>query len=544
MIPLNRFFHKFNHIIQYISKNNYTLCGFFFLLIFILNFSEITQPPVWDSSASIFQGGIFLYENGFSYTQLFKQPGYLKGGPNTHSDSLMTSIIAFIYYITGGPPLTFIVLHLIHFIMSAAICTIFFRICNKITDKPTAFLYSLLLLLFPVFLVQTKCMYLEIPLALCTVLTLSAFLNQQLIWAVVWASLASSFKETGIMVGGGLAFAILFLKQSMRKRLLWAFLSVARGLAVIAFAIFYINPHAINDEIPAVSGFSSILRIFDIAKICVNCIYYDLQRYLFMVPDLAILFFCCIFIAMGRYAFILFSKKNGQAEKDTNLKTLLFNYSSGVFFTFTIFYYICLPAFNIQCSVLPRYFVSVYPLFLLFIASITYQRYKGRYYNLILVVILIFFIVNQSGRFYPDESGKEGTGINFAVTERSYAYRHFLSAQRHAVKLIEQIPDDIPVYYGLDIHFLVSSPLVGYSKKIIKNGKNLFGLDMRREFKILPDCFIMIHSSPWLGSEKAQRMAVLLQNRKDISVNTFTIQYDKYKINFILFQKAGSDCFK
>ena len=544
---LNQFFHKFNYLILFISKNNRNLCGFFFLLIFVLNFSEITQPPVWDTSASIFQGGIFLYENDFSYSQLFKQPGYYQGGPNTHSYSLMTSIIGFIYLITGGPPLTFIVLHLIHFILSAAICTVFFRICNKVTDETTAFLYSLVLLFFPVFLVQTKYMFLEIPLTLCSLLALSAFLKQRLIWAIVWASLAVSFKETGIVVGGGLAFAILFLRQGLCKRLMWAFLSVAWGLVVIAFALFYVNPHAMIhemtvDEIAVVADFSFISRIFDIAKICADFFYYDVQRYLFMVPDLAVLFFCCIFIALGRYVFILFSKNGGQTERDSNINVLLINYSSGIIFNFTILFYVCLPSLITEGSVLPRYFVYIYPFLLLFMAGITYPRYEGYCYKMILFVIIAFFIVNQSGRFYPDEADKEGIGIDFAVTERSYAYRHFLSAQRQAVQLIEQIPDNIPVYYGLDMHFLVSSPLVGYSKKMITNGKNLFVLDMRQEFKILPECFIMVYSTPWLGGGRVINCVNLLQNLKGITVNQFIIQKDKYKIRFFIFRRTGSDC--
>ena len=156
-------------MLDQIEKHTYARVFFAFCIVFALNLSVLTQPPVWDSAASIFPAAIYLSNNNFNFLDLLREPGYASGGPNVHGLTVGTLITAVVFKITGGGTAALVSLHLIHFLMASLALVSFFNLTSVSLGKLNSLLLCFAILIHPVVLTQTRYMYLEIPLLLFTV---------------------------------------------------------------------------------------------------------------------------------------------------------------------------------------------------------------------------------------------------------------------------------------------------------------------------------------------------------------------------------------
>ena len=52
-----------------------------FLLVLLLKWNTLLQPPVWDTAMGLFPAALTLAENGFDLMELLGMPGYADGVP-------------------------------------------------------------------------------------------------------------------------------------------------------------------------------------------------------------------------------------------------------------------------------------------------------------------------------------------------------------------------------------------------------------------------------------------------------------------------------
>ena len=124
-------------------------------LILGVKWHTLLQPPVWDTAMGLFPAALTLSANGFDLLELLAMPGYVEGGPNTHSTSLVTLITALVLRVTGGGgPTSFVVLHLIHFSVAAYALVVLFKFSKPVFGRVSTPLFCLAVLLFPIFSTQ------------------------------------------------------------------------------------------------------------------------------------------------------------------------------------------------------------------------------------------------------------------------------------------------------------------------------------------------------------------------------------------------------
>jgi hypothetical protein len=71
----------------------------------------------------LFPAAFTLAGNGFDVVSLLQMPGFLQGGPNTHSTSLVTLFTGLVLMVLGGGPIALAVLYLSHFLVTAVVST-------------------------------------------------------------------------------------------------------------------------------------------------------------------------------------------------------------------------------------------------------------------------------------------------------------------------------------------------------------------------------------------------------------------------------------
>ena len=250
------------------------------LLVLVLKWNTVDQPPVWDTAMGLFPAAITLADNGFDVVELLGMPDYLEGGPNTHSTSPVTLTTALVLKVSGGGGRALVILHLLHFAATGLALVFLFRLARPVFGSLGTFLLCLSVLLHPVFSAQVGFLCMEVPLFLCAVAALHAFANQRFRGAVLWSALAYATKEAGIIVPATLAAATLLENRTLPARLRRVGLLLA--LPTLWTVTISLLARLSGAETPGptlVSTFSILFGGF----------WQYLDRFLFNVPDLLIL---------------------------------------------------------------------------------------------------------------------------------------------------------------------------------------------------------------------------------------------------------------
>ncbi|MCH2170625.1 hypothetical protein MK489_07555 [Myxococcota bacterium] len=472
--------------------------GLWLATVLALNWAVLDQPPVWDSTGSIFPAALYLVDHDFDLFRLFQEPGYFLAGPNVHAYSVMTHLTAGVYALTGGGPWTFPILHALQFAMTAWALTHFVLLTRTVVGPLLAWLLSLLVLLFPVFLTQTRYMYLEIPLFLCTVAALRGFVDQSLWRTVVWSALACMIKEAGVVVGVVAAALWLLDTGTPRVRLT----RFAAALAPVAIFVFlhtrFVLGNAdvsVDPQIWQQGGLAGAVSELG------RCWKLQGALYLSQIPDVTA-------IVAGAAVIGTATLRRLWPERSVRAALVLV-------VAFLGFHFLAVPATGLQCDVLPRYFVQILPFALLVLLWCLQQVTKTDVAVGVLLVAIAGVVVNRNGALYPGDLNPRGLGAQFAITERSGAYRMLLDAQRGGLAFQQHVPTHVPIYNELHNHYIALRPRMGYVDQTLHNSRYIQPEFLRRgqSLDAFPNCFTLNYFSPYLGGtsmrallDQAQRL--------------------------------------
>ena len=486
-----------------------------FFMVFILKWQVLNQPPVWDTAFSVFPAAITLSETGFDLLNLLKMPGYLEGGPNFHTNSIITIITAVMISLFGKTNILFPILHIMHFIIAAIGLVYFYRFCIPIFGGKLSFLLTSTILVYPVFLTQTGYLYLEMPTFMFSILCLSAWVKGNYIRTIIFATLATLCKESGIIVAVAVAMAAFLEPVSFKQRMVRSLSILALPAILLMTSALIIHPNTIKQNYGLLFNKIILLTIFNRA--------YDVKRYLFNTPDLliSIILFTALIPFSFRFFWIGLTDLNTlNSNRPESVSQRHISLSILFLICFFSFYYIALPILRSYPMVLIRYYVLAIPFLFLTILWFWFAklRVNKRILSTLLILILIFFCLNKYGSFYPDEVDKFGN--DFSIAERSAAYTDLLYVQKESIRFIEKIAQNHPVFYGLPIHYLTKYPLMGYSSAPLMQGFCIYLDDRYRnaELKNFPSCFYMLRISPFLGYWDMQNILNKALSNPDYSV--------------------------
>ncbi|MBC7816884.1 MAG: hypothetical protein IAG10_08365 [Planctomycetaceae bacterium] len=444
--------------------------GVWFGIIFCLKWRTLSEPPVWDSVVGLFPAASTLADTGFNLRELLQQPIFLHGGSNTHAESVVTWLIAILFWLFGKGPSTLVLLHVLNFALAAWTLSKLFRLAVQFMDRIVAWMLCAVVLFCPLFHVQAGAIYLEIPMALCTVSAVAAYSNGQLGRALFWGALATWIKQPGIIVLGALSAAALLRSGPLFQRFRQAATFAILGLLIVSLPLLE-SPLMGN-----LSGYSGTKW---------NGLWDWFQRrplfYLKTIPDV---FGVCVVFALGglfRFRDILISLKglsdldlipvgdqrSPQCETTSAIRTpCAVGVSWVLLLMFFLLYFVVPFVTQLYILALPRYAVSIFPCVLLGMVYGLSTWTSARVTKVALGVLMLFFLVNRNGDFYPAYRGND-----LSVHERSGAYRQLVDQQRAAMRTVSRLPDDATIYYGLLEYFMMQHPWMGYAERQHPGGR-------------------------------------------------------------------------
>jgi hypothetical protein len=451
-----------------------TYFAVFFLMlaaVIALKAHTLEEPPLWDGSFSVFPAGATLATTGFDIPALLDEPGYLEGGPNVHTLSLVTLVTgAAIRWFHAGD-LVLPVLHGIHFVIAAAAGLGLFRIAARVLSRRLAVVTALAGLLAPVVMTQAGTIYVEMPILAVTVWAAVAFLEDRRRLAIWWAVLAVLVKQSGIIVGAGLAVATLFDPRPERRDVRAAVVVVGIPLAVATVLI------ALGPPTSDATSFASQL----LASLGPSA------RFLLRTPDvlLLLLLFLLLRPAVAKRPMT----GGGSLDEAVRVESLV----RSLLVSFAAFYVV---GGGLAFSTLPRYWSQVLPFIIIGLATTLRRLLSEQAVTATITVLCVLFVLNVNGWLYP-AIGQN----NFAIAERSGEYQSLLDVELSIAAAIAALPDDAAVFYTQAHHYWVTYPDSGYVDEPVPNGVNILQ-DPRLDdpqLAAFPDAFYVAYESGALG---------------------------------------------
>ncbi|PKN18328.1 MAG: hypothetical protein CVU71_12545 [Deltaproteobacteria bacterium HGW-Deltaproteobacteria-6] len=491
-------------ILQKLADNIFRSTGclysVFLLFIIVLKWPFFSMPPVWDEAFSIFPAADFLVRHGFDYSLLMAQPGYHDGGPTAHALSLLTLVTALVLKITGGGKMAWLILHVLQWLMAAAIGTLLARIYSRLFDDMTAFLLAAASLAYPLMLAQIGRMYIEIPLLFFSLFAFYNYRNDR-IWLTSLCLLAACLtKGSGIIAVGVVCILALFSKnKSLKNNILDFFVILIPSFAVL-FALSSIGRLQL--------AFSNQSTFTDLLNEIIYRNLHTQQIYISSMPELNFIIAGSVVISI----FVLLKNIIRYVKSQENDSNIII-YNCLFIIAFSIFHFVVYAYIQISdsASFISRYFFYVIPsMFLVIYYSIDEILKVAKIRIFVLLLIIIIFLINRNGMFYP-----EIPHSSIAIAERSEEYVDGYRVQKEYIRVIEnEVPENIPVYVDLPDYFLTHYPVSQYVGKPLANVYLLRHVVKLNGSKfIYPDHFVLVYNYPWLGG---RHIKYLLQ---DVSGN-------------------------
>jgi len=452
-----------------------------FVLILAIKFDTLFAPPVWDTAMGVFPPAIFLYENNFNIVELVKLPGWWDGGPNVHSLSLWTWLIALTMKITQDPTTTFFVLHSITFALTALAISLLVRtLFLKQIHSSLAIASGLLLLLTPLVLVQIGYMYTESPIMALSILVWVSWFHQREGLAVVLALIAIGIKLTGLIIGICIIPLLLLrlIDQFSIKRLIL--------LAIIPAGYFIINSlYGWLNGVPQGNFWGETSAIFR-----------DTYARAMHAPDVTLIIMVGI-ISSIIYAIFVWRKTYVLNPIPTLLKYCTKDGSNFIVISYPFLFClgIVFSLYNNQLFIY-RYAIPIIPFAIVSLALLS-LAIRCQAVTLIFVAIACTFaIYNYKGKIYNHT-------LAFSIVENAHAYQNYVAAQKGVIEQLSSLDDDTPIFVSRDIDYMTSHPMMGYLDKI---KPNIIGI-YKTEYEVididdLPSEIYIVYSVPGHGGER------------------------------------------
>jgi hypothetical protein len=468
-----------------------------FAVLVALKWPVLTQLPVWDEAFSVHPAAITLAHNGFDLWALLHEPSYAEGGPNVHAASLVTMLTASGYRWLEGSPWLFPLLHVCHLAIAAWCIAAAYRFGREQFGALLAAIFAAAVFCFPLFQVQAGLMYLETPLLAATLSALTAWSAERRNAALAWAVVAVLVKETGVLVGGVLAFGWLLESRTWSQRLRWALAgTLVPGFIALALLLVIPTPGGAGYRPPP---YGVYLR------------YYLADR-LMQVPDLCFFLLATLVVGGLRWKTVLrgFTAVRAAVDgaEDVHLSERRLAIAHLLTLVFLAFH-LAAP-FVFENYLLPRYLLQILPFMFMALIDALRQATSGRSAYLVTAACCVVFFANREGYFYP-----RGMRNDFSVAERSEAYRDLLAVQRAGVRTLAESPRDVPVFYGLPEHYFTRYPPMGYVSEVPANGHCLLLEAPYKQTRLedFPEHFFLLYDYAFLGG--LQVLSLLEQARND-----------------------------
>lgn len=510
-----------------------------FWAVLLLKVPTLHDAPMWDTAMGLFPAALVLNSNGFDLLAVLRAPGYGFGGPNTHTTSIVTVMTALVLRVAGGFAIP--VLHVIQVGATAFGLTLFYRLTKPILGERNAIGLSAAALLFPLFLVQAGRLYLEIPLFLCAVGMVHAHLNGSYLKSVVWATAAFAVKENGIIVPFALAVLLLLEAGPWKVRVRRTVLAVIPSVAVLAFPAVL--------ALGALTGGSQpFYQLFPPPGQAFAQLGGHLTRFLLRVPDVLVLMvlFLVSLPSQARDVSQGLRHPRNLLDSDPQTSGYLLRLRAAVavlILAYLGLYFIALPLVVNFTLVLPRYHTIIVPFLLFWVTLRIHGSTNGRLTFPFIGAVLLWGVLNYNGALYPSDIDTEGPGNDFALTERSMAYRSLDRVQRDAVDHLATLPGSYPIFYGPYEHYLTNYPGLGYTHGPLPNGR-LMHLDHQWQSVVeASPCVYAVYNHPWLGGERIRTLAEEVAPALGMVHDTAaSFREGRYVVTIHRFQRSAGDC--
>ncbi len=458
--------------------------GAWFVTLLVLKANALFEPPVWDSAMGVFPPAIYLYETGFDIRALLAEPSWWFGGPNVHSLSIYTWFLALVLSITDSAPATFAIVRIATFVLVAGSLVLFTRALRADGFRSsTTLAASFFVLGLPLVSVQVGYLYTEAWVMALGVAAWAYWRLGRAGAATAICAAALFVKLTAIALVACVALALLVSQRPSRWRR-WAL------LAVLAAAL------VVNRGLPRWLGAVAVdhPRWGDPAFLA-NAL---IER-LAAIPDVTLLLFVALAGTIVRSAIWIVRRPSplrllALDRRDSARLICLampFAFSAGL--VHSIFS---------ESLFLPRYLVPVLPFAVASVLDHARSAGKERIALIGLCAGCAFNLANHAGALYrPDHQ-------SFSIVERSHAYRGFLHLQVDLIEGVERLPESMPVFVSKEIHYMLSSPLMGYADGPLPKIQPIFLPPHRgAPLEAFPAEFVLVLSNGGHGGEEVLRLA-------------------------------------
>lgn len=428
---------------------------------FLISGPSLTQPPVWDGAMSVYPAAIELVRSDFNFPYVLSLPKHFEGGPNTHTISPWTLLVAFGISQTGDLESLLPVLHIASLLLYGATCLAIFYIVRRSSGDRLALLASVVAGLFPPLLVQATDIYLDLPVACLTIWAIYTLLIRRFRLSSVLIALAIWFKPTGAIYIPMLVAHSLRYGPPRRKAVHTAGV-VSLPLGVLVAVSSFATPVGVES-----SPLPRLLSAWNTTG-----------HYLASVPD-------TLFIVVVAIGLVTWCLKRGLTEP---MEMAIFVLAGA--FGFALFNGLT----TIGIPLVPRYYIGIIPVVIAGVIT-QFATFRRKWAAVAASIMAIVFIANFSGRLYP-----YGDHATYSVAERSFAYRNLLEIQRLGIVRLEQIGQFQTVLYDYFRFYQFSYPEMGYTRGPPQSGLSVFHTG-RLTLTDLPDRFAFLYEYPTIGGE-------------------------------------------
>lgn len=334
-------------------------------LAVVLN-ERLDDPPLWDAAWTTSAGAAELSRNGFDYAELLSAPPFLEGGPGTHASSLLTPLLGLFFVIFGSPG-GLIAGHILMVGVGGALVASTYALGRRYLPNVAALALAGAMAVLPLIVQQVGDPYVDLPLALFTLLTVIAVLDGRRVRAAAFAGLAIWFKPTGLMLLPLLAF---MGDEGGSRRWLKNGLTVLVAATPFSIQLMGRSMATHVGAIPSVDGTLSLVRIaFWILGATTDVL-------------VILVLFC-----LGAFRL---RQKHPSLVGVVGLLTASF---------FAL--HLATMALSQAVSILPRYYIALVPLWLVVVAVYLLEEHSQRVAVGFFVLLISFSILNWSGTLYP-----------------------------------------------------------------------------------------------------------------------------------------------
>ena len=335
-----------------------------FLMALLSN--RLADPPLWDAAWGTSAGAAELSRNGFDYSAILSAPPFDQGGPGTHASSLLTPLLGLLFILFGTPG-GVIAGHILMIAVGGALVAATFSLAKRYLPTVPALAVAAAVSLLPLIVQQVADPYIELPLALFTVLTVIAVLDGSRLRAGLFAGLAIWFKPTGLMLLPLLAFlgAPGESRRGMKN-------GVTTLLAAAPFSLELagrsVATHVGAD--PTLSGTLLLLR----------------NAFWILGTTTDVLVISVVFVL-------------GCVRQRRSHPRLV----GAIVLVTASFFALHLATMTLSqaVTILPRYYIAVVPLWLVVVAVFLLETHSHMVAVGFFVVLVTFSLVNWNGAFYP-----------------------------------------------------------------------------------------------------------------------------------------------